>query len=248
MQQWFFIHIMKTAGTTLRRSFESHCDDVLYPTENELKVDRLAVYYNQSSDLIQNVLSCKRFIFGHNSFAMVETLPAPVSTAVVLRDPIQRSLSMIHHRKRVDPEAFGGLSEMEILENEWFVSRQIRDYQTKVFAIDDVQIKPNDPFVVDTRSFERACDRLKRIDLIGLTERMSSTIDQINKRCSINLDRQPKRQHPGGYETKHLTAEFFDRLKAEIYYDLKLYTLAKQLFELQFTQTHQRTLGRKLAD
>lgn len=219
----------------------------MYPTEDDLKVDRLAVYYNQSSELIKDVLAHKRFIFGHNSFAMVEMLPAPISTAVVLRDPIQRSLSMIHHRKRVDPENFGELSEIEILENEWFVSRQIRDYQTKVFAIDDVQIKPNDPFAVDNSGFERACNRLDQISLIGLTEFMPNTIDQINENCGINLDSQPKIQHPGQYETKHLTTDFFDRLKIEINYDLKFYTFAKQLFERQLTRSDQFTPDHKTA-
>ncbi len=178
---WLVIHIMKTAGTSLRRFLGSKYPGKIYPTEHEL--DQTKKEYLKTTPFLQlilsqpNLLKERQFVFGHFPAILTDLMPMPVRTATFLRDPVTRTISMIHHQHRYRAKrGVAEVSDLELLRDEKFVAHHIQNYQTKVFSIDDIGVDPNHPRAVSRADLDRAVERLERFDFIGLTERIDDSI------------------------------------------------------------------------
>ena len=241
---WFFIHIMKSAGTSLRWTLEEQLGTAVYPTRDELSSNPITGQYLHSNEFIQyantgstNVRD-KRFIFGHYPFVVTESLIFNVKSAAFFREPIQRSISMINHRKTYGNTELKNFSAIEILQNEAFVRRQIRNYQTKVFAINDLEINANDVFDVDDSAFSRASDNLAKLDFVGITEHMSCSMKLFGKRSGFDVPTSIRKFNVGKPNQIEVNGELISRLQQELHYDLQLYELAKSIFERNRLQVH----------
>lgn len=221
----FFIHIMKTAGTSFRRMLEDVFGDEIYPSSFDLNKNSKGWYLN-ISEILDAVktgsidLELKRVICGHYSFALGQHLVETPFNAVFLRDPIERTISMIHHRKRRFPE-LESLSISEMLEDEKWVNMQIKDYQTKVFALDDIR-KPsiNMEYTIDDSAYIRAVSRLLSSDFVGITEEFKASVDLFNRLTGTSLG-DIRSDNQGKYPD--LTSIERDKIKNLVRYDIQLY-------------------------
>jgi len=106
-EQIMFVHVPKTAGTTVRQFIESHfAPDAIFPSQAQIDVDP-HIYHNMQrirqsqTKHIHNALLVRGHITYHE---ILPLLASPPITLTMLRNPVRRALSEIyHHRRHSDP-------------------------------------------------------------------------------------------------------------------------------------------------
>ena len=231
MDRWFFIHIMKTAGTSFRTMLEETPGLTFYPTQVEL-AQHPRRWYPTAPELLARIgrgevdLSTRQFLCGHYSANLTDDLAGPWRTVAFLRDPVRRSLSMIAHRhsKASRFNRFIKPNISKYLDDAAFVEAQVRNYQTKVFAIPgtaDVNLAQP----VDDAAFERAKARLMKIDFVGLTEQYPQSIGLFEALAGVRFAPLPHANKSRGYAA---SKDELARIRALVPYDIALYELARE--------------------
>jgi hypothetical protein len=150
-------------------------------------------------------------------------LPRPYQTATFLREPIQRSLSMLGQFSRTMK-----IPVPTLLEDAQFMADNIADYQTRILgaegACDPAQVR-----VVDDTVLARAVARLETLDFVGLTERFPESCAVFDARFHTGISqliRQEVVHRPEGCEL----SEFIPRIEPFIQRDRFLYETAVARF------------------
>ncbi len=230
MQRWYFIHIMKTAGTSFRAMLEAHPGLRIYPTAQDLTQQEKGWYLGPRAVLAQSHsggidLSETHVLCGHYAASFSEALEGDWHRVTFLRDPILRSLSRIAHRHRHVRSA-RPLDLWHYLEDTDFVDRHIRDYQTKVLALaPDANV--NRACAIDTACFARACAKLHAINLVGLTEEFAASIRLFEVMSGWRFSKLP---HINKSISLNASPEVIARIKHLVPHDLELYALAREQF------------------
>lgn len=104
-ERLFFVHIQKTAGTTFRSMLDAAFGaSQVYPEIVESvernPLDALARYTSIYRLLDDDRLHDYRAFVGHIPLAAAELLPFPVQKATVLRNPVDRAISMLSQVRR----------------------------------------------------------------------------------------------------------------------------------------------------
>jgi hypothetical protein len=92
----FFLHLPKTAGTSLRELLSCR----FAPT------DILAFLRSDSRELLSRKLASvgrHRFVHGHMPYALVDRFERRPFVLTVLRDPVDRAVSAFHYMRRMAP-------------------------------------------------------------------------------------------------------------------------------------------------
>lgn len=241
-QKLFFVHIMKTGGTSLRKMLTqatARRKDV-YPNNDDLKkmpnhwyppVKRVV------QDMHDRALRDFDILCGHYPLILGEHLfDRPFWTAAILRDPVERTLSMLAHKKSNWPE-YADTDPRAMLDDEQLVANQIQDYQTKVFAFDhpdECSESVNCPLDISTDRFERACQRLRDLDIIGLTERFEESVARVQRLTGLKFPALKRKNVTGsqwriGADDQKLEQRIIELVPR----DIKFYALAQKLFDEQ---------------
>ncbi len=227
---------MKTAGTSFRRMLNDSLGMQLYPSNLELRNNNKG-WYLDNHEIVDKVKNDKEFnlnerrvVCGHYPYNLGGEILSNPFYATFLREPVARTLSIIGHRKKLSPE-FKDASVSEVLDKLDLMKRQVTNYQTKIFAIDDFKLKyVNSEYFVGEKQFELALNRLQKMDFIGLTEQFETSVEIFKNKTGIALkDIQIINK---GID---LTVEEEDivRIKELVNYDILLYEEALKLFEKQ---------------
>lgn len=158
-----FLHMPKTAGTSLRRMLQTVLGmDAVYPSDNDLR-RRPNGLYPSEADILADYPSLRRYfvLAGHFLASFADHLPPPHRTAVFLRDPVLRSLSTLahfHRTMKVEPH--------KLLDDPVFVEHQIRDFQTAVLG-KRYNATSSQPW---SRILDTALMTLEALDFVGITE------------------------------------------------------------------------------
>src|SRR5262245_37827654 len=223
--RFFFIHVMKTAGTTFVLHLQRHFPpEQLYPCQGLDWTSRSDVgVYSSVPRLLalpEHRKSAIRVYSGHYPFVVHESLGDDFVTLTLLRDPVDRTVSMLKHLKRVDrrirPEHADDPIEA-IYDDELMYRVFIENFQAKTFAIgrdDDLPrafplaetvvywealergeaVEPPDlarAIRVDNRRLEVALTNLARVDVVGLTENYDGFVTELRARCGWWTDVRP---------------------------------------------------------
>lgn len=245
-----FLHVMKTAGTSLKTALQSwwHPDRCLI----DLYLDDLVL-------LPDRLLRAAALITGHLPFEALRTLPGPVRSVGVLRDPVQRTLSHFSHLR----EAPAVRREREELSLDEFLasprwSTLSTNYQARHlgheiglpdawvtyspprrFAALGPPFPPEHelplqslfdctPLPGDDALFRAASAHLDAIDHVGTTERLSGLVEEM----AGALGRQPPPLERLNVSTSRLTAAdlpsgLHRRIQAQNAVDQELYDRAR---------------------
>jgi hypothetical protein len=128
-----FLHIQKTAGTTIHRIIERY-----YPLESIYFFDAFTYTYEHFLSIGEAGRAKIRMLRGHMVFGPHEHLPQPSTYFTVLRDPIERVISHYYHVRRDSNHPYHDLlvsNDMDLkeyLESE--VHLGMTDFQTRVLA------------------------------------------------------------------------------------------------------------------
>jgi hypothetical protein len=183
--RFFFIHMMKTAGTTLARHLQQQFPPVeFYPSrgfdwelvtdyEPYVSVPRLRAVPEARRDQV-------RMYSGHFPYMAAALVAPDLRVLTLLRDPVDRTESVLKHFKRLD-DRFRE-STLEVIYEHPQISRSyIRNYQTKVFSFvpaDDADTVLR-PLEVDDARLQLAKDNLGRVEFVGLTERFGAFMEEL---------------------------------------------------------------------
>jgi Sulfotransferase family len=137
--RFFFIHVMKTAGTTFRSQaapnfargemFPNPFED-LTDLEKILRSIEVRRFFDMPTEQRDQI----RFFAGHVPYAAAAmTCPEAITLAIV-RDPVDRTLSYLRHCQRGHAE-HQSLPLEEIYEDPWYFPRYIENHQTKIFSM-----------------------------------------------------------------------------------------------------------------
>jgi len=237
-QRFFFVHVMKTAGTTfvrqLRRQFP---DEAIYPcpgldwtaptdVEAYINVPRLLAVPPARRAQIQ-------VFTGHFPFMARDLLDPQLVTLTVLREPVARTISILKQCKRRE-DRFRDATLEEVYDDRRTYRFFVENHQTKVFALapEDNEVAVNCGLTIDDARFARACENLERVDVVGLTERYDDFVGAVRERFGWwpeGVDLDERANVSGGDAT--VRAEFRERILADNAYDVRFYELARRIVD-----------------
>lgn len=210
---FLFLHLMKTGGSTLLAHLEENFPaGTLYP---DPRTDPLATYDGLeygSLERLRTVGMAGRDRFrayaGHFPHLAVDIV-VPDVTLTVLRDPVERAVSML--RQVQAAEAAGGavLRPLEAIYDQdpsrWMV---IQDYQVRQFALTAAELAERGALIdghfpgnerpaadvahymyvaLDDERFERAVAALESVDVVGLQSDFDGFLEELYRRFRWRL-------------------------------------------------------------
>jgi hypothetical protein len=229
--RFFFIHVMKTGGSTfvqhIRANFER---DEVYPyheLDPEDQLPRFNVQYLTS--LSPERRARIRLYMGHFPFVATQLLDTELVTLTILRDPVERTISYLKHCKRYH-EQHRSLSLEEIYEDRLFFAMLMQDHQAKLFAMtpEDQPESYHDVIEVDERRLEIAKANLERVDVLGLQERFPEFLEEVQRRYGWRID--GVRDRRVGEDTT-VPSSFRRRIAEDNAADLEFYEHARRLWD-----------------
>lgn len=138
---FLFIHIMKTGGTSLAEVIAHNFPEPERYPESSLAPDAEAALkieaYTHVPRVIEGVNNsdCQyRVVRAHIPYAITTLLNTQFTTITLLRDPVARTLSYLKHCKKFHVEHRDKSLE-EIYEDEWYFKTFMGNYQTKLFSM-----------------------------------------------------------------------------------------------------------------
>lgn len=184
---FFFLHLMKTAGTTfVRQVQEIFGVDHVYPHALEAHRSGGIQPYSRVESLLglsPEERAPIRVYAGHFPFAAYEMFGIDAVTMTILRDPVDRTVSMLKHCKR-DIEQFRHLDLDEIYDRRFVRVAFVDNFQAKQFAFtpEDAPESCLDKLVVDEDRLELAKANLDSVDVVGVTEQFDVFLDRMHRR------------------------------------------------------------------
>ena len=185
-ERFFFVHVQKTAGTSLNiRLGHQFAPQEIYPDDSD--GDQLTVMPQLDMGVLEARWSARRdqirLVTGHFPLATTELLGGGFATFTVLREPVERTLSYLRHYRKMTREA-RALSLEEIYEDPLRYEGLIHDHMTKVFGLGVDQLADGVMARVDhtPELLDRAKVGLATVDVIGLQEEFDSFCARLESR------------------------------------------------------------------
>jgi hypothetical protein len=247
---FFFVHIMKTGGRTLVRHFRENFElDEIYPY-GKLDVVRVGnrVDINEQVD-VSRLLAVPeerrrrvRVYSGHYPYVVCELLPLDLVTMTVLRDPVERTISMLRELGRTDswtdpnasePAPMAGLALEQVYEDPKVFEPLILNHQTKIFAMN-----PKDPLGtymdvvrIDEARLGAAKDNLAKVDLIGSTENYGDFLHELSDRYGWRIQFGLRKNVTPTEGVEPVSKSFRSRIADDNAIDIEFYEYATNLIE-----------------
>jgi hypothetical protein len=185
--RFFFVHLQKTAGTSLlmrmRKNLGRHA---VYPgledkgdVASVLSVDHLLRRWREADGRI-------RVVTGHFPLCTAELLGGDFVTLTILREPVERTLSYLrHHRELAGDER----SLEEIYADPFRFNAMIHNHMVKMLSLTTAEMTNGMLTEVSfTRErLERAQANLARVDLVGIQERFEDFCAELSRRFDVRL-------------------------------------------------------------
>ena len=184
-RKFFFIHVMKTAGGTLRRQILANFErDEVYPYK---KLDPDVLDANYRIDYLTSLPADRRerirVFTGHFPYVAVELLGVELTTITVLRDPVERTLSYLRHCRHYHRQ-HQGMALEAIYEDPFFFPSFIANHQAKLFAFTPADAPQSymDTLEVDRGRLATAKRNLERVSVIGTQDRFDDLLAELDRR------------------------------------------------------------------
>ena len=230
--RFFFVHVLKTGGTTLKRHGRHHFGaEAMYPLPGD---DQATFRATQSVTALLELPPAARdriaLFTGHLPFYATDLLGLDVVRLSLVRDPVERVVSNLRHAQRTNPRHAGRTLE-ELYERPRLRRAFLVDHQTKVFGLtpeDGVDscfsLAAPEP---DEAMLERALANLERIDLLGRSDRYDAFLAALRERWGWPTRTIPPQNVGAGSDD--VPAALRRRIAEDNELDLALWARAREL-------------------
>lgn len=233
-RRFFFIHVMKTAGTSfafhVRRTFR---EAQIYPNRQDLRHEGDVEPYT-SIERLQNLPERRRaeisLYMGHFPYVACEVAGVECVPLTILREPFARTVSVLSHFGRLPK--YQGRSLEEIYDDSDVFHLWIDNHQTKIFSISPAD-EPRAlarPIVIGAERLRVAKANLAKVSAIGFTDRYEAFIEELRGRfgwwpegIDVRARANVSDQEP------HVSSELRRRIMADNVSDFELYEFAGEL-------------------
>jgi len=249
----FFLHVPKTAGTSLRELLSTRF----------ARTDILAFNRNDSpqvrSEKLAN-LDQYKFIHGHEPYALIDSFRSRPFVATILRNPLERALSVFHYMRlqaagisrafekgqvssarAYDYAASARLQLGEFLHHEPLAaSRHLGNIQTWLLATTalNARFEYRDDYNVSVSQSDlsRAKEHLASCDVVGLTERIRESVDLLSWSWQVRPfgEISTANRSNGREALSSLDRSTVETLMEFTSRDQELYNFACELFEERY--------------
>ena len=230
-ERYFFLRFQKTGSTALTQLLRTQFGDAaVYPgagdhghVEAVLWVDYLTERFRTNRDEL-------RVIAGHFPLSVVELLDAPFRTFTILRDPVERTLSLLRSRAQRGAPRFQG-QPLEALYEDPELQDIIRNHMVKMLTLTTEEMGSMPltlPVTFDDARLERAKQRLADVEVIGLQERFNELCAALEERFGWDLG---PRRFSNRTDQQPISSDLRKRIAADNQADIELYEFARELLE-----------------
>lgn len=229
-ERFLFVHMHKTAGTTLRRQLEAQfADDDVYPTAADHREHFFATF--DIPRMLERVrASGAHLVSGHFPLATKELLGPDVRAFTVLREPVARTLSALRHiKQRTEPPLEDDLAA--IYADPLRQHSMLRNHMVKMLSLDADDMEQWAWTLIDytDERLEVAKRRLaEEVEVFGLQEHYDESTRVIATTFGWALG-------PSGVTnaTQPLEADpaLVERIREDSALDIALYEFAVDLWE-----------------
>lgn len=220
-EQFVFLHIPKTGGTTFRNILSNHFDESLqYPTKQDLVKNNGR--YLSAKNLIESksVFYDKSLVIGHYGIGIKQQLKKGVKTIAFFRNPLSRIYSHIKHIREHDPKLKGQDPNL-IIEKKFDV---IVGLQARMMGFNSKK-----------RNIEEVVENIRSLDVIGIQERFSDSIALCNRTFGWKLKEIEKMNVAKSNEPVALHQDWMSEICRQLQPELKTYNVAYKIFEKRST-------------
>jgi hypothetical protein len=223
-ERFFFIHVMKTGGGTLRLHIRNNfAPDQVFP-QPDLDADLMTA--NTSLAYLRALPAERRrrirVFTGHFPFMATELL-GEVTTLTLLRDPVERTLSWLRARQR----NHGGKLE-SIYEDPMLFEMFVHNHQAKLFSFTAADEPDSYLAGLDVTPDRLALAKrnLSHVDAIGVQEHFDDFCSELKRRFGWAF---------GEVENRHVSepvevpTSLRERIAADNGADMELYAFAREL-------------------
>ena len=215
-EQFFFMHIPKTGGTTLRKMLTNHFPDgSYYPSQSDL-INNKGKYFNQQ-ELVQkkSILLSKSLIMGHYSVDLIDSLNPNVKTISFFRNPFDRVMSHVKHILNNEEKWKGG-DPNDVIKH-------------RVKLLGGTQTR-----MINDSNAKNLQDMLKNIDklsFVGILEEFENSIKLLNSTFNWSFEIGKKENVSLSSISESITSKSMALICRNIKLDIIVYDYAYELFE-----------------
>jgi hypothetical protein len=163
---------------------------------------------------------------------VTQLLHEALVTMTILRDPVDRALAQLKRAVEEIPR-FKGRSLADVYDDERYVAAEVRNFQTKLFAmtIEDPLRSCMDVIDIDEQRLETARANLARIDVLGLSEDYPEFCQRV--RARYGWIPGPAATVEVGDERDGVAPSLVERVQRDNWADIELYRYAKSLMDAE---------------
>jgi hypothetical protein len=227
-----FLHVMRTGGFAFLQQIRSNfAPDEVYP-DRALDVPDDDVLMHVELSHIRALPEARkrriRVYAGHFPYVVHELFTSRPIMLTVLRDPVERTVSLLRVYKDRKPQ-YRDASLEEIYEDPGVYRPLIENHQTKIFSMTsaDAPLSYRDVIEIDDARLALAKDNLARVDVVGLYEQYDEFLRTVRARFGWRADTHIRANAAEGeYE---LPVELRKRIARDNAIDRELYEYACRL-------------------
>ena len=186
-ERFFFVHLQKTAGTSLYMSLRRHLGrDAVYPTPEYELIDQSSSDIELLRTAFERDGHRIKAVVGHFPLCTTELLAVPFTTMTVLRDPFERTLSFLRHRR---DKVRHGASLDELYAERRTLHALVHNHMVKMLGMTTEQMTDGMATLVsfDDDFLRRAEEALERIDVVGLQDHFDDFAAELTARFGWEL-------------------------------------------------------------
>jgi len=224
---FFFVHLQKTAGTSLVFRLRHHFGrEGVYPRDSDktdpgavISVDHLSARWRDDGESI-------RVITGHFPLCTTEVLGGAFTTLTVLREPVERTLSYLRHHK--DFEADDDRTIEEVYADPFRFHGLVHNHMVKMFSLNADEMTAGMLTRVEFADahLERAKKNLASVDMVGVQERFEEFCTELERRYGWDLGPPTVMNRTQSIDVPDA---FRDRIVDDNALDVELYEFAVRL-------------------